>query len=330
MNRPEVLIITGADRLARLANIPELVTEIQIKHTGRMVRLPNFSVRIERLSLIDVILDPKTRLHEGLKRLSITQGHEEDGLMIGWTFPSTLEEMIVYTRSPVVDLRAVTAPKITISESGHESRVLYPEALDRLILFAEDHTVREFPPYLRKLSLYLDTEGSLGDAVYPSVKEMLLSGEHEPLAFDRMFPNVEKLVVEAVFGKQLTIKSKSLRTMSIDSTSVQEPIILDTPGLESLTITSAYPEDKADLSLNTDLGKSLVSLTLESVLAFPVETEWNRLESITLIDSDVELPYIRWLEELKTDMPVMTNDQEVETIDEYKAAWGFTSKAKRA
>ena len=109
-------------------------------------------------------------------------------------------------------------------------------------------------------------------------------------------------------------------------------IIFDCPELEKLSIISS--QTRANVYLyNVETIRTMV---LDRVASFPVATgeeyweefQWERLDSVTIVDSDIELPYLPVLTELIIDRPLMTHNYEVSDLSEYKQAWGVSRRKK--
>jgi len=188
------------------------------------------------------------------------------------------------------------------------------------------------PPQLR--SLHLSSFVGIEDIQRPAtiyLTEVHLKEIESLPPLEKLFPAVETLTLEgmALFPKLELLRLRSL--VLIDCYS-ELSLTLACPELESLTISNDTTVTRLYLiDEDTGLGATLVTLNLTRVEGFPAAVEWERLESVTIEDSErIDLPFIRWLSELELDRPTLTNGVMVSNLEEYRMAWGMKGPAKSA
>ena len=346
------------------------------------------------VELASVQLQGPVVFAEGLEKLYLTKVDSEYSLLT-WVFPASLRKLFYKgVKDKDADLRAVTAPYISMDGLGDVLfQALFPEALDELKLdggmgmtairvtfpeLIEGVTDNEayltraiidydnsrgaeydpenptriilLPPYLRRLTLESIDEISIhGPSQTEQIRDLAISFPEGQYDLEGLFPELETLV----FGPTKTSRSRplkfkvirhaALKSLTLTEVYTHRRVTIDCPELESLTINN--PDGNIGKYVFKNINDSLVSLTLNGVSEFPKVvaekegsssddeasegvTDWNRLESVTITDSDIELPYIPWLNELNMDRPLMSKGQEIRDISEYRMVWGRAA-AKR-
>ena len=331
--------IRQEEDLTQLTRLPEDVTEVTI--TGlfdrfNRVRLPLLPAHVTKLTLRSLVLEEPIVFAEGLQELSMTEVKSERS-MREWHFPRSLQQFTMRQFNGEFDLRTVTAVSITLQHMREAAKVLLPESLDELKISRSQLaaiTKIEVPPHLRSLTLDYTLGGSNGLTwrVNPSVKELTISGypDRVALPIGETWPNVECLVLDNYFPTVMpSLELDHLGELTLMGRLSENKLSIQAPRLETLIVSGNRGYGDADLSDPANgLGETIVTMVLDSVTAFPAAYDWERLESLTVRGSEIELPQIRWLEELTVDRPLMTNGYYVGNIDEYKQAWG-ASRSKR-
>ena len=328
------LSIHRPGEMPRLYQIADTVTGVRIINGGRItsLHLPPLPPQVKTLIIENHRVEEPLRFEEGLETLEL-RNITVVGSMANWIFPASLQRIKIGNWNQDLDLRTVTAPTITLFRSGGASyQVRLPEALDDLVINGRSALGGvQFPPYLRKLSLGATSNLPGLSQVSPSVIDLSLNSSMIAFDFDLAFPELEVLKLRdyAPVGVA-SLRLSRLRELTLAANIGDRPLVIDCPELESLLVAgTAWAEP--DLSApGSSFGQTLTRLELKLVSKFPAAREWERLTSLAVSNSEVELPFIRWLDELVTDRPLLTNGVMVETLDEYKQAWGFTKTAKRA
>lgn len=321
------LTIRGDDELVQLETIPKSVTEIEIAEIEESFEMPLLPAHVKKLTLVYAKLSTSPKFAEGLESLTIDGQAQDVSDLSDWGFPSTLKYFAYTEIDELTDLRGVPdGCRISVTSNVAPEDVILPVGLKELENWEEEIDLSELPPNLVELQAINAYEFTGTDQSYPSMESLILIETIPDLA--EVFPNLKKLKFFSYGAETLNLSHPELRELILWNGSVTEPVRLDTPKLESLFVAGDGDSAEFDLSQNTGLGETLVSLSLKTMNVFPVDTNWERLESVTLVQSPVELPYIQWLKTLDTDTPVTTNGVTVESIEQYKAAWGFKSKKK--
>lgn len=340
-----VITIRSAQELGLLNRLPAATTTVYIFNVGRC-QLPLLPAHVTHLYLHRVNLVGRVALTEGLEALHLDQVSSEVSLLT-WTFPSTLLSTTISTSDPVkvvdwdhpTDLRSVTSPRLHLAHVRRGLRFLLPEALDELEISDLLDLDLELPPHLRVLELTrlarlpkVTLEPFALQGVYPSVKQMAVTSCWLHIDISRLCPELEELALENYVPPTASVlELDQLQELTIRGPTSSEKLVASCPRLTKLTVGMRLEEEAYFDHPDSTLGETLTTLVVENVRVFPtIAGEWQRLESLTVINSPtVELPYIRWLEELTVDQPLMANGVMVETIDEYKTAWNVGKPPKR-
>ena len=354
------LFITGEGEVNELQDMPSSVARIIIQNCTRpQFRIPTLPAHVKELGLVGVQIRAPLILAEGLEVLTMSRV-DTDVPLTHWIFPASLKmTKIAYWGELILDLRAVTSPAITLWDLRHDGdRLLLPESLASLVvestvidsikLFFPDrledvpvqargaipqHRAIFLPPYLEAISLVgISDLGLAGKSRTTKLKDVSIRQMHNTPDLVRFFPRLESLYLGNVAPRAFpSLKLEHLRQLTLNQSSTRDPIVIDAPELETLHIISGdYPSQRVKISEESSIGGTLVELTLEHVQEFPPIEDWNRLEVLTVTDSEIELPKIQWLRELEVDKPLLANGIRVNDLDEYKQAWGATGRAKRA
>lgn len=320
------LNIAAGTELYLLADIPPSTREVYLHGCGDVIELPQLPAHVEDLRLEYVVVSNIPHFTEGLKRLWIA-GDVTNNSLAQWVFPSTLEYFSYVEFDGEADLRSVTAKNISVIPiQDTVDMVIFPEAIDELELREEFVELEIIPQSVTILEIPEARGVSDRGIVFPEMESLTHGGIRSALV-KKIFPNLKRLGYHKSRISD-TIVHPEVLELVLDRCEGDMPVRLDIPKLESLVVFGSYYRRDVHLSKNTQLGETLVELTLDRVETFPIETEWERLESVTLIDTTLELPFIRWLKTLDTNRPVVTNGVSVANINEYKSAWGFTSRRK--
>jgi len=322
-----------ATELAELEHMPTSVKQVSINAKFRRMRLPRFKAHVKIISLYDdATLEGPVIFHEGLEILRMSNVSTETP-MAYWSFPASLIRLDAYkwTEQPL-DLRACTADQISLVDFGPGDEVLLPDVLDQLEIGGEGGwLIPRLPPNLRTL-LLSDSDYSFQyrAEANPSVETLIMGGNQAlPSTWD-IFPNLAELELSEYRGLR-RLDLPTVQKLTLSDWKGRTVLRVIAPELETLVITHRKIRRVPTFDdVLVTLGQTVVALELKEVRGFPEIDNWDRLSSVTITRCELELPYIQWLEELILDRPVQTNGVMIETIDEYKAAWGFRSKAKRA
>jgi len=327
------LMIEGEDEVRELDQLPSTVTKVVIKNCLTVgIQLPRLPAHVKTLALSEVRTLGPVILTEGLELL-VLEYIASDVPLTRWIFPASLQLVTVYHWiGEVLDLRTVTAPAVYLKSIGeNDQRVILPESLNELTIdetpdeevwniafpVAETEEIKRhlleiadtnfpptpvfhLPPYLGALNL--DGFGEivpLPESRTHEIKRVALSGNQNFVDVIGLFSHVETLCLEYwcdIINKDFRFPSLALdelRTLTLKKCVFAEPVTLDTPWLECLSILNESQGRQVTLSEEaTTLGESLVTLVLQRVKAFPPAVDWNRLESVTVRKSKIELPWI--------------------------------------
>jgi len=349
------LHICGQYQLKELQDIPFSVVRLGIDNCQVPgLRLPQLPAHIKALSLYKVRVEAPLCLTEGLEQLKLQMVSSEAPLT-EWTFPDSLVHLTARSWiGDVLDLRTVTAPAITlIGRQKHQ--LLLPQQLDELTInggHRRSTVIVAFPATAADAELYedddlevimlsallrtlhlvnvegVDSEGNLQTTEIEHVTVSRCRGE---IDFVKLFPRLETLRLDGfrptVFS---SLRLERLIALTLEYCTSPTEVVIDAPALEQLTVSNVGINDnEVRVSSESTLGETLTSLSLKRVKVFPLDQDWQRLEKLALAEVTFPLPFVQWLQELDLDQPLMANGVPVETIDEYKRAWGFRSKAKR-
>ena len=180
-----------------------------------------------------------------------------------------------------------------------------------------------FPPSLRSLTLHIVDRDVLPPAL-PRLEELVLVWADNMR--DRGRPVATAPVVMTHLRKLTLVTGRN-----------KMPIIIECPELETLEVVASCEQDILARVIS-DLGKTLVSLTLDNCHHFPPRVDWERLSSLRMTHSadrgwvyrkPADLPFIRWLYELTLDRFHETNGIKVSNLEEYRVAWGMKGPAKQ-
>lgn len=318
---------------------------------------------VKKLVLKEIVLLGPVRVAEGLEELELLDVVIE-GSLLQWIFPQSLRHFTLKA-GQFSDLRAVTAPAITImmkntwpkgepdmnrqfllpeslaeltidnGTGDRSTRMTFPELVDDRI-YPDDYRTEDIdtadamearrmrdplnratstvivllPPYLEQLNLvHSDPILEYGPSQLSMVKSLMVRASNSPINFEGLFPRLEHLELKEI-GRMFNqaIDLPRLKSLSIDYRGARA--VADQRGME------------VDAPL-------LESLSLDRAETFPVSKEWPRLESLTIVEATLELPFMPHLQELELDQPQTTNGFEVRYLDEYKQAWGQATRKKR-
>lgn len=305
--------------------LPRDVTEVVIfdlfSPFNRVV-LPQFPSTVTKLTLRHVLLGGPVTLSDGLRELTL-EAVETETPLDSWSYPGSLQHVIVKRSPHLSDLRAITAGTISVSTWGYRKLIQLPEALDELRLtnHLSGGTIGiTHSPHLRKLVL-------TGAADRAGRSLTLVTRQLIPL--EEYWPNLEVLVIDSpatVIARPLNIPR--LRELTLKRANTRGPMAINCPMLESLTVDDY---DVMDLSNpDTTLGQTLTNLELVHRYAFPAAREWKRLETLTITGPSIELPLIPKLRELNISSSMIANGYEVNSLSEYRQAWGLSTRSKSA
>ena len=316
------------DQIDELTDMPDTVRVVTITTNTEGIYLPRLPAHVEVLELYDVRLLGLVTLGEGLRLLRMSDVTGEVS-MAQWSFPASLEELHVSSwLAEPLDLRASTADQIFLPGLKASSEVLFPDVVEELTLAGRgDYVLAELPRYLRNLTLGPFGGGlDYGRGEHRSVKRLCLNREDELPAFRALFPELKELYLSEFRNKTLVeLDAPTIQALTVEGYEGSASLRVIAPELETLSLIGDASFDR----LGT-LGETVTTLNLKMVDAFPEADNWDRLHSITIENSRVELPYIRWLDELEIDWLVRTNGVQVSSLEDYQAAWDVRPPAKSA
>jgi len=329
MEDPAEISIRSIANMGRLNDIDPSITEVSFRGIQDAIEFPRLPAHVTTISMYYVNIRGPVVFSEGLQLLHFSNIISEVPLL-HWQFPSTLRQISVTGwNDGDLDLRSATAPSIRCQNAIRGGSLLLPEGLDDLRIVSSEKV--DFPPYLREL--FLGGTGGLMTEILPSVKALTINDRSTIVSLETQFPNLEVLNYANYTEESLgDIEMDSLRELKIIYPlqgifydAIRPKMIL--PRLEKLTLVSDGRRREISFdNPDSTLGDTVQTLILDNAPSFPkIAGEWERLESLNLIvtRSDFKIPFIRWLEELIVNRPVITNGYEVSNIDEYKRAWGI-------
>lgn len=317
--------------VAGFAQLNDLALDVKAVYIGSIresFELPLMPAHVKMLSLDNAHLVGPIAFTEGLIKLYLG-GSDAEMPFNAWQWPASLWYISIdRSRASVIDLRRSGITEVVLSQVWTPvDQVLLPEGIRKLTLFYQDYTrLPRLPSSLRVLSIsyclsLTDLSRARGIAITNLVTDVALS-------LYENFSELTKLSLWKLVDSAPEISLTHLRKLRFVACYTTDPIEVNAPNLESLTLRSSGP-----LKLRGSFAENVTRLHLRDCAAFPGDEDWSHLEELVVNDTPtnavIDVPELPWLRQLTVDMPVQSNGVMVATLREHKAAWNQTRRNKR-